>query len=242
MVKITLFTGFLPKKVFLWNRENGQYSGVVAPEVKGLEIFYRYEKCSKCFVESNKRGFEHSKWFETRFSRLLNFGRKKSFFDFSAEISAWGSKFLHFGGAHPFLALFLKLFGKFGKFRTFYIPWSFWEVKISLIFGALKNARNFHFPPKLELFSHLHEGVTSLTDASFQYFHRIWEDVRFKAVLIRVWNAPKHKLLSCFHQGVKHFVQEARLSLQTFLSDHITISFCHLGNSSRTSLCKLTEI
>ena len=89
MVKIAFFTGFRPKKGFFVKiAKMVNFQGVVAPEVKGLEMFYRYEKCSKCFVESKKRGFEHSKWFETRFSRLLNFGRKKSFFDFSAEISA----------------------------------------------------------------------------------------------------------------------------------------------------------
>ena len=87
MVKITFFTDFYPQKgIFLKIAKMVDFQEIVAPEVEALETFYRHGKCSKCFAESKKRVF----------------------FDFSAEISAWRSKFLHFGGKHPFSALFLK--------------------------------------------------------------------------------------------------------------------------------------
>ena len=87
MVKIAFLPVFAIKKVFCENRENGQFSGVVAPEVKGLEIFYRYEKCSKCFVESKKQVLNTQNDLKHVFSNF-EFWTKKSFFNFSAEISA----------------------------------------------------------------------------------------------------------------------------------------------------------
>ena len=64
MVKIAFFTDFYPQKgIFLKIAKMVDFQEVVAPEVEALEMFYRHEKCSKCFAESKKRGFEHSKWF-----------------------------------------------------------------------------------------------------------------------------------------------------------------------------------
>ena len=45
----------------------------------------------------------------------FEFWAGKFFFDFSAEISAGGSKFLHFGGKKPFFALFVENFRKICK-------------------------------------------------------------------------------------------------------------------------------
>ena len=56
------------------------------------------------------------------FFRNLKFHRKIFFFEFSAEISARGPKFLHLGCVHPFSALFSKIFEKFEKNRIFSIP------------------------------------------------------------------------------------------------------------------------
>ena len=59
MVKITFFTDFYPQNgIFLKISKMIDFQEVVAPEVEVLEILYRHEKCSKCFAESKKRGFE----------------------------------------------------------------------------------------------------------------------------------------------------------------------------------------
>ena len=60
MVKTTFFTDFYPQKrlFFLKIAKMVDFQEIVAPEVEALEMFYRHEKCSKCFAESKKRGFE----------------------------------------------------------------------------------------------------------------------------------------------------------------------------------------
>ena len=64
MVKIAFFSDFHPKKgIFLKIAKMVDFQKLVAPEVEVLEMFYRHEKCSKCFAKSKKRGFDYSKWF-----------------------------------------------------------------------------------------------------------------------------------------------------------------------------------
>ena len=55
------------------------FQEVVAPEVEAVEILYMHEKCSKCFVESKKRGFERWKWVLTCLFAYWNLVEKKFF-------------------------------------------------------------------------------------------------------------------------------------------------------------------
>ena len=122
MVKITFFTDFYPQKgIFLKIAKMVDFQEIVAPEVEALETFYRHAKCSKCFAESKKKFVNAENGFKHVFLNF-EFWSKKFFFDFSAEISAWRSKFLHFGGKNPFSALVLKILKTFAKFRIFSIP------------------------------------------------------------------------------------------------------------------------